>query len=120
LFKIDTGKTGIPAIFAPYQYGILKLLLKTDAGLTNAQIYKDLIEEGHLISRASVINYNKKLADAGIIKYRYESAKGGYRRKYYMDLSHDELIQKIAGEAMFTLLTAFPESDYLKAITDEV
>ena len=70
--------------------------------------------KGYTVSRASVINYLKKLAESGIIGAKEETGKGGYHGVYSAKLSFEEILTLIVTSVMDTLLAAFPDSDFIK------
>lgn len=118
MWKIDTTKTGMLAILNPYQYRIITLVLEKKKNLTTRSVYDQLMDEGLIVSRASVINYLKKLAAAGVIGFEERTGKGGYHRVYSAKLTFEEIIQSMTKTILNSLLNAFPESDYLKYLTE--
>lgn len=114
MWKIDTTKTGIEAVLKPYQYGIITHILDIKEGITSYEMHAQLEFQGYTVSRASVINYLKKLAEFGIIGRKEETGKGGYHGVYSAKLTFEEILTQIVTSAMDTLLAAFPDSDFIK------
>jgi len=114
LWKIDTTRTGIEAVLKPYQYGIIMHILDKKETITSGEMHAHLEFQGYTVSRASVINYLKKLAESGIIYREEEPGKGGYHGVYSAKLSFEEILTHIVTSAMDTLLAAFPDSDFIK------
>ena len=114
MWKIDTTKTGIEAVLKPYQYGIITHILDQKEGITSGEMHAHLEFQGYTVSRASVINYLKKLTESDIIGMKMETGKGGYHGVYSAKLIFEEILTHIVTSAMDTLLTAFPDSDFIK------
>jgi predicted transcriptional regulator len=114
LWKIDTTKTGIEAVLKPYQYGIITYILDKKENITSSEMHAHLEFQGYTVSRASVINYLKKLAESGIIGMKQKTGKGGYHGVYSAKLCFEEILTKIVTSAMNSLLAAFPDSDFMK------
>ena len=114
MWRIDTTRTGIDAVMKPYQYGIITHILDKKENVTSSDMHAHLEFQGYTISRASVINYLKKLAAEDIIGVKEETGKGGYHGVYSAKLSFEEILTQIVNSAMDTLLAAFPDSDFIK------
>ena len=119
MWKINTGKTGIDAVLKPYQLALIEYVIHCEKGVISSDAHANLEFQGHQISRASVINYLKKLASAGIIDASESTGKGGYRGVYAARLSFPEIIQKITQDILSSLRTAFPDSAYLSELEME-
>jgi len=114
--QLDTKKKGLEAIFKPWQGPIVMELFERE--LISAEAHKFCVEhnlgatgkgEERPISRASVINFLNSLVDLRILDYYEETAKGGLRRIYKMNLTREEFAHKIIGLFVSTLREAFPE-----------
>jgi len=103
----------------PYQYGIITHILDKEENITSGEMHAHLEFQGYTVSRASVINYLKKLTESGIIDREGKTGKGGYHGVYSAKLSFEEIITKIITSAMDTLLEAFPDSDFMKYIVSK-
>jgi len=114
LWKIDTTKTGIEAVMKPYQYGIITEILDKKENITSGEMHAHLEFQGYTVSRASVINYLKKLAESGIIDAKEETGKGGYHGVYSAKLVFEEILTHIVTSVMDSLLAAFPDSEFMK------
>ncbi len=100
--KIDLTKTGLEAIFKPYQATLVKLLFENREQVTSriAHEYLDKPEyyrkeTGRPASRASVINFLNALVDQGYLEYTEETGKGGHRRIYRSEMSLTALWERI-------------------------
>lgn len=119
MWRIDTTQTGIEIIMKPYQYGIITHILDKKENITSGDMHAHLEFQGYTISRASVINYLKKLAESGIIYRKEETGKGGYHGVYSAKLSFEEILTQIVNSAMDSLLVAFPDSDFVKYMVNK-
>ena len=114
--KIDLTKTGLEAIFKPYQATLVKLLFKDREQVTSRLAHEYLDkpeyyreETGRPASRASVINFLNALVDQGYLAYREETGKGGIKRRYIAEMSLDDLWERIFDQARdIFLLTHTP------------
>ena len=116
MWKIDTTQDEMLAIMKPYQYGIISLIINKKTGLLTSDIHAALAYEGHIISRASVINFCKTLAANGIVSFDERTGKGGYHRVYAKRLSWEQIIASIHATVLTRLKQAFPDSEYLSEI----
>ena len=119
MWKIDTAKDAMLAIMKPYQHGIISMMIEKKTGLITSDIHAALEYEGHIISRASVINFCKTLAENGIVSFEERTGKGGYHRVYSKRLSWEQIIASIHTTVLITLKAAFPDSEYLKEVYEE-
>ena len=116
MWKIDTGKETILAVMKPYQYGIISMILEANTEKTTADLHEQLNDEGFIISRASVINYCKLLAENDIIRYREKTGKGGYHRVYTKLMDLESILEMIHMQVLEKLTNAFPVSEYLTSV----
>jgi hypothetical protein len=80
---MDLSKSGFDMFFKPYMKKGLEVLWEHPEGLNTRQVWMACNEEmERSISRASVINFLAWAAEEGILVYREETGKGGYRRIY--------------------------------------
>lgn len=100
--KIDLTKTGLEAIFKPYQVTLVNLLFKEREHVTSRRAHEYLDkpeyyreETGRPVSRASTINFLNALVDQGYLEYTEETGKGGIKRRYHAMMSLDDLWAKI-------------------------
>ena len=116
MWKIDTGKKSILAIMKPYQHGIISMILEAKTEKTTADLHKQLNDDGFIISRASVINYCKLLAENDIIRYREKTGKGGYHRVYTKLMDWDSILELIHMQILGKMAAVFPASGYLTSV----
>lgn len=116
MWKIETGKTGIEAVMKPYQYEIITKILNLGTGITTGEMHIHLKKVGIKISRASVITFLQKLEENGIVQFSEESGKGGMRRVYSKLLDFEEILKNMVDGVLNTILSAFPNGDYIKYI----
>jgi predicted transcriptional regulator len=119
LWKIDTTKTGISAIFKEYQYEILTDILGRTEPVGTGDLHATMELKKVKCSRASVINWCQLLAENGILDMTEETSKGGHRRLYTAALSLEQIISKMVNDTLKKLLTVFPENDYLQFLNEE-
>ena len=114
MWKIDTGKETILAIMKPYQHAIISMMLESKTDGTTGQLHAALEDEGFIISRASVINYCKLLAENNIISYEEKTGKGGYHRVYTKLMNWESILEMIHMKVLEKMTSVFPGSNYLK------
>lgn len=114
MWKIDTSKEAMRAIMKSYQQGIISMIHEAKDGIGTSTLHEALAAEGYIISRASVINYCKKLAANDVISFEERTGKGGYARIYFPRLSWDSILELIHIKVLGKMTTAFPDSGYLK------
>jgi predicted transcriptional regulator len=120
--KSGIGDFDMPLIFHPEQNGLAKILrdyqqeaLKSvwknsEKGLTSREVYEYVngkIDDS--ISRASIINFLKAMADEGVLSYTERTGKGGYHRVYTSRLNESEFKKYVAQTMIASLLKDFPE-----------
>lgn len=118
MWKIDTGKDTILAIMKPYQHGIISMILESKKEIGTSELHIALESEGFIISRASVINYCKLLADNDVISFEEKTGKGGYRRVYSKLMSWESILEFIHMSVLARLREVFPGSKYLNDVVD--
>lgn len=114
MWKIDTEKDSMLAIMKLYQNGIISMIQEKKTGLVTSDIHAALEMEGYIISRASVINYCKKLAANDVISFEERTGKGGYHRIYFPVLTWDQILASMHRQVLEKMILAFPDSEYLK------
>ena len=107
----NPANDGLSKIFRDYQQEALKSLWKnSEKGLTSREVYE--YANGKIdgsISRASIINFLKAMADEGVLKYTERTGKGGYRRVYTPRLNESEFKIYVAQIMIASLVKDFPE-----------
>jgi hypothetical protein len=113
MWKIDTDKNKMDAIMKPYHYSIISMLQETKGDLKTVEIYNALLDKGHIISRASVINYCKKLARNNLVNFEERNGKGGSHRLYSSKLTWEQILEVMHNNILDKMTAAFPSSEYL-------
>jgi hypothetical protein len=116
VWKIDTTRRGIEAVFRSYQWEIITEIQKDEKAWTTKEMYIHVNDKGNKISRASVINFLELLALNGIVTRTEKSGKGGMKGVFSKHLDYPQLVSRITNDLILTLIEAFPDSDYLKFI----
>ncbi len=105
--KLDLSKSGLDMFFKPYQKKALDIIWDYPEGLNTRQVWKKTNDQMTLsISRASIINFLAASAEQGILDYREETGKGGYRRYYWHKYDRAGLskyLKEMVKEALKTL-----------------
>ncbi len=109
--KFDPEKKGLTKILLDYQIEALKSIWKnSEKGHTSRDVHeyvKGKIDES--ISRASIINFLKAMADDGVLNYTEQPGKGGFHRVYTPRLNESEFKVYVAQTVIASLLKDFPE-----------
>ena len=99
--KLDTGKSGLGAVFKGYELAALEYLFSVDEGVGSGKVWTWINEEsdwgtaGHTISRASVIFFLNRLVDDDLLEWRDATGKGGHHRIYEMKMSRQEFVKAV-------------------------
>ncbi len=109
--KFDPEKKGLAKILRNYQVEALKSLWKnSEKGLTSREVHEYV--NGRIdnsISRASIINFLKVMADERVLNYEERSGRGGQFRAYTPRMNESEFKTYIAQTIIASLLKDFPE-----------
>ena len=109
--KLDPEQNGLAKILRGYQIEALKSIWKnSEKGHTSREVYEYVngkIDES--ISRASIINFLKAMADEGVLNYTEQPGKGGYHRVYTPRLNESEFKTYVAQTMIASMLKDFPE-----------
>ena len=104
-------KNGLAKVLRNYQLEALKSVWKnSEKGLTSREVY-DYVN-GNIsgsISRASIINFLKAMADEGVLDFTERTGKGGYHRVYTPRLNESEFKTYVAQTMIASLMKDFPE-----------
>ena len=104
-------KDGLSKVFRDYQIEALKSVWQnSEKGLNSREAYEyanGKIDDS--ISRASIINFLKTMADEGVLNYTERTGKGGYHRVYTPRLNESEFKTHVAQTMVASLLKDFPE-----------
>jgi len=114
--RLDTRKNGIDAVFKPWQYGAVNILLEANEEHSSAEMLFRLTNQDFKISRASVIFFLNRLVLAKLATFREMSSKGGYKRLYKIAETREEFNNKIVEIFCLKMLEAFPDIEWLKTI----
>ena len=104
-------KKGLAKILLNYQQEALNSIWKNgEKGQTSRQTYEYV--NGKIdgsISRASIINFLKVMADEGILDYEMHPGKGGMRPIYTPRMNESEFKIHVAQTVIASLVKDFPE-----------
>ena len=106
--RLDTSKKGIEAVFKPWQYGAVNILLEANEEHSSNEMHTRLISRDFIISRASVINFLNGLVFAKLATFREESSKGGYKRIYKIAEKGHDFNARVIDIFLVKLHEAFP------------
>lgn len=109
-FELDTSQSGLDMFFRDWQIRILGYLWGTQLnGATSGMVWDHLQETMvEPMSRASVINYLKDMAENGVLREDKEPGRGGYHGVYYPNYSESEFKQYLAEYIIRKLLEEYP------------
>jgi predicted transcriptional regulator len=104
-------KKGLAKILRDYQIEALKSLWKnSEKGLATGEVHEYVSRKiDGSISRASIINFLKAMADEGVLDYEERTGKGGHHRVYTPRLNEFEFKTYVAQTMIASLLKDFPE-----------
>ena len=104
-------KKGLTKILRNYQVEALKSLWKkSEKGLATGEVHEYVRRKiDGSISRASIINFLKAMADEGVLNFKERTGRGGYSRVYTPRLNEFEFKTYVAQTMIASLLKDFPE-----------
>ena len=109
--KFDPEQKGLAKILRDYQQEAMKSFWKnSEKGQTSSEVHEYV--KGKIdgsISRASIINFLKVMADEGVLDYEERLGKGGAHRVYRPRLNESEFKIHIAQTMISSLVKDFPE-----------
>ncbi len=109
--KFDPEKKGLTKILRNYQVEALKSVwMNSEKGLSSREVYEYV--NGKIdgsISRASIINFLKAMADEGVLNSKERTGRGGYHSVYTPRLNESEFKTYVAQTMIASLLKDFPE-----------
>ena len=117
--RLDTSKTGIDAIFKPWQFEAVNILLEANEEHSSNEMHTRLTNRDFKISRASVIFFLNGLVIAKLATFREQSSKGGYKRIYQIAETREEFNNRIINIFGQKMHEAFPDSEWLKEVWGE-
>ena len=81
--NMDLTQDGLSMFFKNYQLEALKILWKSNPGLTSREVWEQVNQNPQInISRASIINSLNDMTELGILNTTSETGKGGHRSRY--------------------------------------
>lgn len=105
--------SGLDKVLKDYQIEALKLVWKKEEdGAISKEVYEHVnvaLKGVRTISRASIINFLNAMVDEGVLNYKEETCKGGYRRIYYPKLDERGFKKHIAKTVINSLVKDFRE-----------
>lgn len=117
--KFNTKKSGLDAVFRPYQEILMSKFWKYPGLKMNSNgSWKSVNEElpkGESISRASVINFLNKMVDEGVLGYIERTGKGGHQRVYNAILTEQGFWEKLATETMNLIINSSGDPEIFAA-----
>ena len=117
--KLDTSKTGIDAIFKPYQIEAIKIVIDSKE-IGSGALHKKINEhEGIKISRAMTIQFMNALVDQELAFFREVPGKGGYGKLYRIPFPLEEFNEIVVKMFCLKLSEAFPDIEWLKTIWED-
>ena len=109
--KFDPEKKALAKILRNYQVEALKSLWKnSEKGQTSREVHEYVNEKiDGSISRASIINFLKVMADERVLDYEMRPGKGGMRPIYTPRMTESEFKTYVAKKVIASLVKDFPE-----------
>jgi len=111
--KFDPARTGLAKVLRDYQIEALKLIWeKGEEGINTMEAWQHAnkaLKGIRTISRASIINFLNAMVEEGVLNYKLETGKGGYRRIYSPKLDESGFKKHIAKTIISSLIRDFPE-----------
>ena len=109
----DPAGEGLAKTLKDYQIEALRLVwAKGDDGAISKEAWQHVNKALigiRTISRASIINFLNAMVDEGVLNYKEETCKGGYRRIYSPKLDEQGFKKHIAKMVITSLIRDFPE-----------
>ena len=102
---LDTGKTGYTLVFGREWKGdLMAHILAVDEEFTTAEAHDHVLGKGHVISRASVINFLQAQADEGWLRGHKVPGKGGMRGVFRRNMTPRKFWVAVANLALTTVM----------------
>jgi len=109
----DPVGDGLAKVLRDYQIEALKhVWARGDDGAISKEVWQhtnQALRGVKTISRASIINFLNAMVDEGVLNYKEETCKGGYRRIYSPKLDERGFKKYIANMVITSLIKDFPE-----------
>ena len=109
-YQLDTGQENLPMFFKDWELRVLKYLWDIQpSGAKSKDAWNHLQQTmSEPVSRASVINFLKEMAEKGVLREDMEPGKGGYHGVYYSMFSESEFKRHLAEHFIRKLLEEYP------------
>lgn len=113
--QLRIDKKGLEAIFQPWHIPLVDELFRGEHTTVEAHQFivkhdiKTHPDARNPVSRASVIYFLSDLNDLGLLDYTEYSGKGGWGRRYRMNLTREEFNHKIIDLFVNKLSETFPQ-----------
>lgn len=120
--KLDTGKSGINAVWKHYEHEVISFLLdRGEEGSGSGDVFAHcrfkLSEFGKTISRASVIFFLNRLVDDGLATWRDVTGKGGHAKIYSLvDKTPTEFNNTVIDKFLYKLWETFPDNERIAEV----
>ena len=110
-YQLDTGHENLPMFFKDWELRVLEYLWSIQpSGVSSREVWRHLQQTmDEPISRTSVINFLKDMAEKGVLAEEKKSGKGGYHGIYYQKYTESEFKQYMAEHFIMKLFKEFPE-----------
>ncbi len=105
----DLEIPGLRSIFRPYQEAAMDVIWDSGGMWTTAEVYRRVSDKmfPETISRASIINFLKKMAEEGYLTFVERTGKGGYHRVYTAATSKEDFKVAMADRIVEHVSTCF-------------
>jgi hypothetical protein len=80
--KFDLEKEGLETVLLPWQAELMRWIWSVNGEVDSRSAYVHLQGSTVPMSRATVINFLKDMAEEGFLEYREATTKGGWKRLY--------------------------------------
>ena len=109
----NPAEKGLAKVLKDYQIEALRFVWeKGEEGAISREVWQyvnEILKGVRTISRASIINFLNAMVDEGVLNYKEETCKGGYRRIYYPKLDERGFKKHIAKTVINSLVKDFRE-----------
>ena len=112
-FKFDPSKPGLRKTLKEYEEISLRYIWNQgEKGASTGKTWEAVNEtlgQDKSKSRASVIFFLERMANQGVLDYRYATGKGGRRRIYYPIMDERDYKKHLLKTVVESLMRDFPE-----------
>ena len=106
--KFDLSKDGLEAVLSPWQVTVMRYVW--EVGETDSRrAYEFLQGTEFAMSRASLINFLKKMAEEGFLSYSEKTGKGGYKGIWrpHPEALDEEAFRRLGYKRVIAAVTSF-------------